>query len=72
MCIRDSAIAMQKKSQQLLPLIPEITIRDRADVEKEIEELDPENSNKDEEEDVGSGRKGVQRRGVQKLSLIHI
>lgn len=33
--LRVHAIAMQKKSLQLLPLIPDITIRDRAEVEAE-------------------------------------
>lgn len=68
--LRIHAIAMQKKSQQLIPLIPDITVRDRAEVEKELEDMDIENNNKEEEEAeevAGSGRKGVQRRGVQKV-----
>ncbi|BAO42214.1 transcriptional activator SPT7 [Kluyveromyces marxianus DMKU3-1042] len=65
--LRAHAIAMQKKSQQLIPLIPDITIRDRAQVEKELEEADADSNVKEEEEDAGSGRKGIQRRGVQKV-----
>ncbi|CAG99604.1 SAGA histone acetyltransferase complex subunit SPT7 [Kluyveromyces lactis] len=65
--LRAHAIAMQKKSQQLVPLIPDITIRDRAQVEKELEDIDAESNIKDDEEDAGSGRKGIQRRGVQKV-----
>lgn len=59
--LRAHAIAMQKKSLQLLPMIPNITIRNRADVEKEFDEM---NKDKDYEEDIdeeaaGSGRKGL-------------
>ncbi|CDR46686.1 CYFA0S25e00936g1_1 [Cyberlindnera fabianii] len=35
--LRAHALAMQKKSQQLIPLIPEITVRERAEVEAELE-----------------------------------
>ncbi|CDO92586.1 unnamed protein product [Kluyveromyces dobzhanskii CBS 2104] len=65
--LRAHAIAMQKKSQQLVPLIPDITVRDRAQVEKELEDIDADGNVKEDEEDAGSGRKGIQRRGVQKV-----
>lgn len=59
--LRGHAIAMQKKSLQLLPLIPDIVIRNRADVEKELEEMDKDKDYDDyeEEEVAGSGRKGL-------------
>lgn len=61
--LRTHAIAMQKKSLQLIPMIPNITVRDRAEVEKELAELDKDKDYKDEteglEEIAGSGRKGL-------------
>ncbi|QLQ79775.1 hypothetical protein HG537_0C04240 [Torulaspora globosa] len=58
--LRGHAIAMQKKSLQLLPLIPDIVIRNRADVEKELEEMDKDRECEDVDEEVaGSGRKGL-------------
>jgi transcriptional activator SPT7 len=39
--LRAHAIAMQKKSLQLLPLIPDITVRDRAEVETESQAEEP-------------------------------
>lgn len=58
--LRGHAIAMQKKSLQLLPLIPDIVIRNRADVEKELEEMDKDKDcYEDEDEVAGSGRKGL-------------
>lgn len=58
--LRGHAIAMQKKSLQLIPLIPDIVIRNRADVEKELEEMDKDKDCEEEEEEVaGSGRKGL-------------
>ncbi|KAI5957283.1 SPT7 [Candida jiufengensis] len=49
--IRAHAVAMQKKSLKLVPLIPEIVIKNRSDIEKEEEE----NEIKKEDEDEGSG-----------------
>lgn len=61
--LRGHAIAMQKKSLQLIPLIPNITIRRKEDVEREIEELDKKDDGEYEEDDedevAGSGRKGL-------------
>ncbi|CAI4055380.1 hypothetical protein SKDZ_02G1850 [Saccharomyces kudriavzevii ZP591] len=59
--LRGHAIAMQKKSLQLIPMIPNITIRNRADLEKEIEDMEKDRDYEmDEEEEVaGSGRKGL-------------
>ncbi|CAI4058690.1 hypothetical protein N7582_001170 [Saccharomyces uvarum] len=59
--LRGHAIAMQKKSLQLVPMIPNITIRNRADLEKEIEDMEKDKDYEvDEEEEVaGSGRKGL-------------
>ena len=59
--MRAHAIAMQKKTMQLVPMIPNITIRKRAEVEKEIEEMDKDKDYEDEgeEEVAGSGRKGL-------------
>ncbi|CCE61462.1 hypothetical protein TPHA_0A03860 [Tetrapisispora phaffii CBS 4417] len=60
--LRRHAIAMQKKSLQLLPLIPDITIRNRADVERELENIDKDKDNdadEEEEDAAGSGRKGL-------------
>lgn len=59
--LRGHAIAMQKKSLQLIPMIPNITIRNRADLEKEIEDMEKDKDYElDEEEEVaGSGRKGL-------------
>lgn len=72
--LRAHAIAMQKKSLQLIPLIPNITIRNRADVERELEELEKDKDYKDnddkedaEEEVAGSGRKGLTM-GAHKLA----
>lgn len=50
--IRTHAIAMQKKTLSLAPLIPDITIRDRAEVEKEEAELHKDDE-KEPEEDRG-------------------
>ncbi|SCU92118.1 LAMI_0E08856g1_1 [Lachancea mirantina] len=64
--LRAHAIAMQKKSLTLIPLIPDIVIRDRAEVEKEFEDIDNENL-KDglvDEETSGTGRKGGNVRGI--------
>ncbi|AMD18712.1 HBL190Cp [Eremothecium sinecaudum] len=64
--LRAHAIAMQKKSQQLIPFIPDIVVRDRHEVEKELEKEDKDDD--EEEEVVGTGRKGgVVRRGVQTI-----
>lgn len=58
--LRGHAIAMQKKSLQLLPLIPDIVIRNRVDIEKELEEMDKDRECEDIDEEVaGSGRKGL-------------
>lgn len=63
--LRGHAIAMQKKSLQLIPLIPNITIRNRADVERELEEMEKDKDYKDNEDEkeqeevAGSGRKGL-------------
>ncbi|QHS71644.1 SAGA histone acetyltransferase complex subunit SPT7 [Saccharomyces paradoxus] len=59
--LRGHAIAMQKKSLQLIPMIPNITIRNRADLEKEIEDMekDKDFELEEEEEVAGSGRKGL-------------
>ncbi|CCK72313.1 SAGA histone acetyltransferase complex subunit SPT7 KNAG_0J02330 [Huiozyma naganishii CBS 8797] len=61
--LRAHAIAMQKKSLQLIPMIPNITIRSRADVEKEIADMDKDKDYEDDaaedEEIAGSGRKGL-------------
>ncbi|CEP63813.1 SAGA histone acetyltransferase complex subunit SPT7 LALA0_S09e03070g [Lachancea lanzarotensis] len=65
--LRTHAIAMQKKSLTLLPLIPDITIRDRSEVEKELEDIDKENDKEEEgeEEASGTGRKGGNVRGIK-------
>ncbi|SCU93056.1 LAME_0F02498g1_1 [Lachancea meyersii CBS 8951] len=65
--LRTHAIAMQKKSLALIPLIPDITIRDRSEVEKELEDIDKENDKEDEaeEEASGTGRKGGNVRGIK-------
>ena len=60
--LRSHAIAMQKKSLQLVPLIPDITIRNRTDVENELKNLEKDKEyeeEEDEEEVAGSGRKGL-------------
>ena len=63
--LRAHAIAMQKKSLQLIPMIPNITIRTRAEVERELAEMEKDkdyedDSGEEEEEEVaGSGRKGL-------------
>lgn len=57
--LRAHAIAMQKKSLQLIPLIPDITIRDRSEVEKELEYMENDKSDKADEDVAGSGRKGL-------------
>lgn len=59
--LRGHAIAMQKKSMQLIPLIPSIVIRNRIDVEKEFEEIEKDKDYEEEEEEevAGSGRKGL-------------
>ena len=59
--MRAHAIAMQKKSMQLIPMIPNITIRKRADVEKEMEDMEKDKDYEEEgdEEVAGSGRKGL-------------
>ena len=51
--IRAHAIAMQKKTIKLIPTIPDIRIRNRAEVEKEEE---VENGKRDEEEDSLGGK----------------
>ena len=51
--IRAHAIAMQKKTIKLIPTIPDIRIRNRAEVEKEEE---VENGKQDEEEDSLGGK----------------
>lgn len=69
--LRGHAIAMQKKSLQLIPLIPDIVIRNRADVEKELEEMDKDRDYDEEEEEVaGSGRKGLNM-GAHKPAKAH-
>lgn len=65
--LRKDAIAMRKKTQQLIPLIPDITIRDRAEVEKEAVEQaakdkSQENAMSNEPEVQLKGRKST--RGV--------
>ncbi|SJM86436.1 related to Transcriptional activator SPT7 [Zygosaccharomyces bailii] len=57
--LRGHAIAMQKKSMQLIPLIPNIVVRNRADVEKEFEEMERDKDYEEDEEVAGSGRKGL-------------
>ncbi|CAD1785257.1 similar to Saccharomyces cerevisiae YBR081C SPT7 Subunit of the SAGA transcriptional regulatory complex, involved in proper assembly of the complex [Maudiozyma barnettii] len=61
--LRAHAIAMQKKSLQLIPMIPNITIRKRADVEKEMDDMERDKDYEEEEEGdeevAGSGRKGL-------------
>ena len=64
--LRAHAIAMQKRSLSLIPLIPDIVIRERADVEKELEEMEKENDKDEEEELSGTGRKGGNVRGIHK------
>lgn len=67
--LRGHAIAMQKKSLTLIPLIPDIVVRDRTEVEKEIEEIDKENGKDVEAEEVsGTGRKGGNVRGIKHVS----
>ncbi|SCU93536.1 LAFA_0F16930g1_1 [Lachancea sp. 'fantastica'] len=65
--LRTHAIAMQKKSLTLIPLIPDITIRDRSEVEKELEDIDKDNDKEEEaeEEASGTGRKGGNVRGIK-------
>lgn len=66
--LRTHAIAMQKKSLSLIPLIPDITVRDRSEVEKELEDIDKENGKDgdvEEEEASGTGRKGGNVRGLK-------
>lgn len=61
--LRAHAIAMQKKSLQLIPMIPNITIRSRAEVERELAELEKDKEYEDEADEevevAGSGRKGL-------------
>ncbi|SMN21839.1 similar to Saccharomyces cerevisiae YBR081C SPT7 Subunit of the SAGA transcriptional regulatory complex, involved in proper assembly of the complex [Maudiozyma saulgeensis] len=61
--LRAHAIAMQKKSLQLIPMIPNITIKKRAEVEREMEEMEKDKDYEEEEEGdeevAGSGRKGL-------------
>lgn len=61
--LRAHAIAMQKKSLQLIPMIPNITIRSRAEVERELAELERDKEYEDEADEevevAGSGRKGL-------------
>ncbi|AAS52854.1 AER172Cp [Eremothecium gossypii ATCC 10895] len=65
--LRAHAIAMQKKSQQLIPFIPDIVVRDRYEVEKELEK-EGRYEEEDDEEVVGTGRKGgIVRRGIQTI-----
>ncbi|SCU84587.1 LADA_0D02564g1_1 [Lachancea dasiensis] len=65
--LRTHAIAMQKKSLLLIPLIPDITIRERSEVEKELDDIDKEDDKDDEveEELSGTGRKGGNVRGIK-------
>ncbi|KAH3903132.1 SAGA histone acetyltransferase complex subunit SPT7 SCDLUD_000745 [Saccharomycodes ludwigii] len=58
--LRGHALAMQKKSLQLINNIPDIIVRDRAEVEKELEELDKEQNEKNAERESsgGEGRGG--------------
>ncbi|KAK6877752.1 Transcriptional activator spt7 [Candida tropicalis] len=60
--IRAHAIAMQKKTAKLVPSIPNITIRSRADVEKEEE---VENDKKEEELSGGKSMKKGRKRQRQ-------
>lgn len=70
--LRGHAIAMQKKSMQLIPLIPDIVIRNRADVEKELEEMDKDRDYDEEEEEVaGSGRKGLNMGAHKPAKVAH-
>lgn len=61
--LRAHALAMQKKSLQLIPMIPNITIRKRSDVEREMDEMEKDKDYEEEEgadeEVAGSGRKGL-------------
>ena len=62
--LRAHAIAMQKRSLQLIPMIPNITIRSRDEVEREVAEMEKDNDydadgEEEEEEVAGSGRKGL-------------
>ncbi|GAV55908.1 hypothetical protein ZYGR_0AZ00790 [Zygosaccharomyces rouxii] len=70
--LRGHAIAMQKKSMQLIPLIPSIVIRNRVDVEKEFEEMEKDKDYEEEEEEevAGSGRKGLNM-GAHKPAKAH-
>ncbi|CAR29612.1 ZYRO0G12804p [Zygosaccharomyces rouxii] len=70
--LRGHAIAMQKKSMQLIPLIPNIVIRNRVDVEKEFEEMEKDKDYEEEEEEevAGSGRKGLNM-GAHKPAKAH-
>lgn len=64
--IRKDAIAMRKKSLSLIPLIPDITIRDRIDVEREAAALAA--KEKAEEESEQKGRKSTRGVGTGKKS----
>ena len=61
--LRAHALAMQKKSLQMIPMIPNITIKKRSDVEREMDEMEKDKDYEEEEgideEVAGSGRKGL-------------
>lgn len=65
--IRAHALAMQKKTLKLIPTIPDITIRNRADVEKEEAELE---NNEISKSPLGGGKatkKGRKRTREEKI-----
>lgn len=57
--LRAHALAMQKKTLSLIPLIPDITVRDRAEVEADEAAANPGNDSDDESQSRTSSRKGV-------------
>lgn len=62
--IRLDAIAMRKKTLMLTPLIPDITIRDRAEVEKEAAELALKEKEKEKEKDDNLTTRRTSTRGM--------
>lgn len=64
--IRVDALAMRKKTLMLIPLIPDITIRDRADVEREAAEKEKEREREDDANTTIVGRTSARGVGQKK------
>lgn len=66
--LRAHAIAMRKKTLSLIPLIPDITVRNRAEVEAEAQaEAQQEQTNDGPRESQGKGMKGTKRRRTEAI-----